>query len=133
MDQPFHIVAIYTGINSLLLLVLSWNVGQNRARTNSLTPGATGDEKTVRAIRAHGNAAEYMPLAMVMLLVLALLQAPLAILHALGAVFTVGRFVQAIGMAQEKHPNPIRFTGNLFTGLVYLFGPIACIYYGVAS
>jgi len=133
VDQPLHVVAVYTAANALLLLVLSWNVGQHRARTNALTPGAMGDASLVRAIRAHGNASEYMPLAMIMLLLLALLQAPLPLLHSLGAVFTVGRIVQAIGMAQEEHPNAIRFTGNLFTGLVYLSGAIACIYYGFAS
>jgi len=133
MDQSLHFVAIYTAINALLLLVLSWIVGQHRARTGSLAPGAMGDEKLVRAIRAHGNASEYMPLAMVMLVVLALIQAPSILLHALGAVFTVGRFFQALGMTREKHPNAVRFTGNLFTGLVYLFGPIACIYYGIAA
>ena len=131
MDQPMHVVAIYTALNALLLLALSWNVGQHRARTNSLIPGAMGDERTVRAIRAHGNASEYMPLAMVMLVVLAFLSAPLTLLHGLGGTFTVGRLCQAIGMSREKHPNAIRFTGNLFTGLVYLAGSIASIYYGL--
>jgi hypothetical protein len=68
---------------------------------------------------------------MVMLVVLALLSAPLTLLHGLGGSFTVGRLCQAIGMSREKHPNAIRFTGNLFTGLVYLAGSIACIYYGL--
>lgn len=123
------IVAIYTAINALLLLGLSYNVGRHRARTVSLVPGAMGDDVLVRAIRAHGNASEYIPLAIVMLLILALLSAPAAVLHVLGAVFTLGRIAQAFGMTREKHPNAIRFTGNLFTGLVYLAGAVACIYY----
>lgn len=122
------VVAIYTALNALLLLVLSYNVGQNRARTDSLTPGAMGDDRLVRAIRAHANAAEYMPLAILMLLILALLSAPLSWLHGLGGLFTVGRVAQALGMLREKHPNAVRFFGNLCTGLVYLFGAIACLW-----
>jgi uncharacterized membrane protein YecN with MAPEG domain len=40
-----------------------------------------------------------------------------------------GRVAQAYGMTRDKHPNAIRFTGNLFTGLVYLIASIACLYF----
>lgn len=129
MTTNIDIVAIYAALNGLLLLALSYNVGRHRARTESLTPGALGDNVLVRAIRAHGNASEYMPLAILMILILALLSAPAWLLHGLGTGFTFGRIAQAIGMSREKHPNAIRFTGNLFTGLVYLIGSVACIYY----
>jgi molybdate transport system substrate-binding protein len=56
----------------LLFLVLSYNIVQHRARTDLLTPGAMGDEKLVRAIRAHGNANKFMFLAMMMLMPLTL-------------------------------------------------------------
>jgi hypothetical protein len=132
MSQDIGIVAIYAALNGLLILGLSYNVGRHRARTDSLTPGAMGDEILIRAIRAHGNATEYIPLAIVMLLILALLSAPSSLIHGLGAGFTFGRLAQAFGITRTKHPNAIRFTGNLCTGLVYLIGSIACIYYGVA-
>ena len=131
MIQGISIVAIYAALNGLLLLALSYNVGRHRARTDSLTPGAIGDDVLVRAIRAHGNAAEYIPLAILMILILALLEAPGFLLHGLGGGFTFGRVAQAFGMTRGKHPNAVRFTGNLFTGLVYLIGSIACIYYAL--
>ena len=129
--ENLGIVAVYAALNGLLLLALSYNVGRHRARTDSLEPGAMGDEILLRAIRAHGNAAEYMPLAIVLILVLALLSAPVALLHGLGSGFTFGRVAQALGMFREKHPNAIRFTGNLCTGLTYLIGSGACLYYGL--
>jgi len=131
MSPELKAAAIYIALNALILLALSYNVGRHRARTDSLTPGAMGDEILVRAIRAHGNAGEYMPLAMLMLVVLALLNAPLALIHGLGAAFTVGRLAHAAGMFRDKHPNAVRFTGNLLTGLVYLIGSLSCIYYAV--
>jgi len=132
MPHVLNAVAIYAALNALLLLMLSYNVGRHRARTNSLTPGARGDETLVRAVRAHANASEYMPLAIVMILILALLSAPLALIHALGALFTFGRIAQAAGMLREKHPNAVRFAGNLFTGIVYLAGAISCIYFSLS-
>jgi len=131
MTQSLGIVGLYAGLNGLLLLALSYNVGRHRARTESLEPGAIGDKILVRAIRAHGNASEYIPLAIVMILILSLLSAPVSLLHGLGSGFTIGRVAQALGMVRDKHPNAIRFTGNLCTGLVYLIGSVACLYYGL--
>ena len=131
MNSHLGAAAIYAGLNALLLLVLSYNVGRHRDRTDSLTPGAMGDDILVRAIRAHANAAEYMPLAILLVLILALLNAPLALIHGLGAGFTIGRVFQAAGMFRENHPNAIRFTGNLLTGLVYLIGSASCLYFGL--
>lgn len=131
MSIDVEVVAIYAALNSLLILVLSYNVGRHRARTGSLEPGATGDRTLTRAIRAHANATEYVPTALILLLLLALMSAPLSLLHALGACFSIGRVAQAYGMTLDKHPNVIRFTGNLLTGLVYLIGALACIYLAV--
>jgi len=125
------IVAIYAALNALLVLGLSYNVGQNRARADALKPGALGDQTTVRAIRAHGNATEYIPLAILLMLILSLLSAPALLLHILGGAFTVGRIAQAYGMTRETHPNAIRFTGNLLTGLVYAVGSVACLYFAL--
>jgi len=125
------IVGIYAALNALLVLGLSYNVGQNRARADALEPGAMGDEDTVRAIRAHGNATEYIPFAILIMLILSLLSAPALFLHAMGGTFTAGRIAQAYGMTRRTHPNAIRFTGNLLTGLTYLVGAIACLYFAL--
>jgi uncharacterized membrane protein YecN with MAPEG domain len=127
------IVALYAALNALLVLGLAYNVGQNRARADALKPGTLGDDATVRAIRAHGNATEYIPLTILLMLILSLLSTPTLLLHAFGAAFTVGRVLHAYGMTRETHPNAIRFTGNLLTGLVYLFGSIACLYFAISS
>ena len=133
LSSGIAIVAVYGAINCLLILVLAYVVGHNRGRLNALEPGATGDATLTRAIRAHGNATEFIPAALFLLLTLALLSASTALLHVLGAGFTVGRIAQAAGMMREKHPNAIRFVGNLFTGLVYLVGSGSLVYYALVS
>jgi uncharacterized membrane protein YecN with MAPEG domain len=121
------IFALYAGLNALLLLALSYNVGSRRGKQNQLQPGDTGDATLVRAIRAHANFAEHAPLVLLVLLGLVLLEAPVWSLHALGGGFTAGRVLQAFGMMRDKHPNAVRFTGNLLTGLALLIGGVGAI------
>jgi len=121
------IAAFYVGLNALLLLVLAYNVGSRRGAQNQLQPGDTGDAKLVRAIRAHANFAEHAPIALLVLLMLAWLGFAPLWLHVFGAAFTIGRAAGAIGMMREKHPNPLRFAGNLVTGLALLLGGGAAI------
>jgi uncharacterized protein len=120
-------VALYVGLNALLLLVLAYNVGSRRGAQNQLQPGDMGDSTLTRAIRAHANFAEHAPIVLLLLLVLALVGAAPLWLHLFGGLFTAGRVVGAFGMMRAKHPNALRFTGNLVTGLALLIGGGAAV------
>lgn len=124
--------ALYLALNGLLLLALAVNVGARRGKQGALEPGAVGDAALMRAIRAHGNFAEYAPIALLMLLCLTLTGAPVLALHILGSGFTVGRVLHAFGMMRVRHPNAPRFIGNALTGLTLLFGAIGLVYFGLA-
>ena len=126
--QGIVVTALYVALNALILFALALNVGMRRGKQNALEPGATGDATLTRAIRAHANFTEYAPLVLVMILVLALLRAPVPLLHLMGLAFTIGRIAHALGMMQANHPNPLRFTGNALTGLVLLIGAAALLY-----
>ncbi len=125
--QALAAVAFYFGLNGLLLLVLAYNVGSRRGSQGQLQPGDMGDAVLTRAIRAHANYAEHAPIVLMLLLVLALLGVEPVWLHLYGASFTVGRVIGAIGMMRARHPNALRFTGNLVTGLALLGGGIAAV------
>jgi hypothetical protein len=90
--------ALYTGINILLLFLLSFRVVGSRMRTK-VSLGAGGDPDLELRIRAHGNAAEYIPASLLGLIVLALLAAPVWAVHILGGVFTLGRLLHAVGLS----------------------------------
>ena len=127
LEQPAAIVALYTGLNALLLLVLAYNVGSRRGAQNQLQPGDMGDAVLTRAIRAHANFAEHAPIVLILLAVLAWLGIGPIWLHAYGIMFTAGRVVGAIGMMREKHPNALRFAGNAATGVALLVGGGAAV------
>lgn len=120
-------VALYVGLNALLLLVLAYNVGSRRGAQNQLQPGDVGDAVLTRAIRAHANFAEHAPIVLLLLLVLAAVGVEPLWLHVYGATFTIGRVIGALGMMRDKHPNALRFTGNAITGLALLLGGGAAI------
>jgi uncharacterized membrane protein YecN with MAPEG domain len=127
MNDSFAAVGLYVGLNALILLVLAYNVGSRRGAQNALDPGATGDAVLTRAIRAHANFAEYAPVALIILVALALTDTGALPIHIIGAAFTIGRVLHAFGMMRKTHPNAVRFAGNLITGLVLLGGGALCL------
>lgn len=120
--QAIAAVGLYVALNAILLLLLAYNVGSRRGVQKQLQPGDMGDAALTRAIRAHANFAEYAPMVLLLLVLLGLLGFEPVWLHAYGATFTAGRVVGAFGMMRPKHPNPLRFIGNLVTGLALLGG-----------
>jgi uncharacterized membrane protein YecN with MAPEG domain len=130
MEQGLQIWAVYAALNALLMFGLALNVGLRRGAQKQLQPGDMGDAHLTRAVRAHANFAEYAPLVLLLLLGIALLDGPAGWLHVLGAGFTIGRVLHTFGMMLDKHPNAIRFIGNLATGLALLLGAAACLWLG---
>lgn len=127
MDDSFAALALYAGLNAILLVALAINAGIRRAPQNAIQPGAMGEGALTRAIRAHGNFTENAPLALIVLAGLALTNTAALPIHVLGATFTIGRVAHAFGMMQAKHPNALRFIGNVLTWLALLGGGALCL------
>jgi uncharacterized membrane protein YecN with MAPEG domain len=127
MNDSFAALALYTGLNAILLVVLALNTGLRRGAQKAIEPGAVGDSALTRAIRAHGNFAENVPLALIVLAALALTNTAALPIHVLGATFTIARIVHAFGMMQAKHPNALRLIGNVLTWLMLLAGGGLCL------
>lgn len=115
-----EIAAIYAGVNILLLLVLAVLVVAGR-RKHKIRLGDAGNEEFLRSVRAHANAAEYIPAGIVGLLFVALMEpaTPLWLLHAAGISLTVGRISHAIGL-HTGVLNAGRMLGMVLTWTSYL-------------
>lgn len=107
----------------LLYAVLSTNVSLVRLRKRK-SPGVTEAQLT-KAIRAHGNASEYIPLLVAIFLYLHSIQAS-AFLAVVAVVATLSRVLHAAGMflipnVTERHP--LRFIGAAGTYVcLFIFG-----------
>ena len=115
-----ELAAIYAGVNILLLLVLAVLVVAGR-RKHKIRLGDAGNQDFLRAVRAHANAAEYIPAGLVGLLFVALMEpaTPLWLLHAAGISLTVGRIFHAIGL-HTGVLNAGRMLGMVLTWASYL-------------
>ena len=76
------VTPLYAGLLTLLFVLLSLRVVQVRQVGISLGDG--GDPKMLRVIRGHANFAEYVPLALLMMVILELSRYSSYVLHAIG-------------------------------------------------
>lgn len=114
--------AVYIAANILILLWLAVRVIARRFK-GRVSMGDGGSEDLAKAIRTHGNAQEYIPAAMVALLCLALLAAPIWQVHALGGAFTLARLLHPMGMSGG--PLIFRQAGTVLTLSSFAFFALA--------
>lgn len=112
-----RITGLYAALLTLLILGLAVRVMLIRRRTR-IGLGDGGDRSVACAIRAHGNAVEYVPLALVLLLVLELDQTVPLLLHAFGIALVLARVVHAIGLSRAAGNSPGRAVGAGLTLVV---------------
>ncbi|MER3547334.1 MAG: hypothetical protein C4338_06895 [Rhodanobacteraceae bacterium] len=93
-----HVTGLYAALCALLIVVLSIRVVWLR-NTEKVGIGTGGNEKLARAIRAHANAVEYLPIALLLLLILDLDGTKPWLLHLFGIVLIVARVLHAIGLS----------------------------------
>ncbi|MFO1314085.1 MAG: MAPEG family protein [Burkholderiales bacterium] len=111
------ITALYAGLCGLVLLALAARVIRLRWSLRVGT-GDGGDRALNRAIRVHGNAAEYVPIALVLLLVAEIDRASPALLHACGGVLVAARLLHAIGLSRTTGVSWQRMAGTTGTAAV---------------
>lgn len=93
--------AIYAGLLALLIVWLSLNVIKLR-RANKVRLGDGGITELQNAIRAQGNATEYIPIALILLVLLELSGAVPWIIHVAGIAIMTGRVLHARGLLTEN-------------------------------
>jgi uncharacterized membrane protein YecN with MAPEG domain len=113
------VTALYAALLALLFLALSVLVIRQRLAAK-VALGLGKAEGLLRASRAHGNFAEYVPVLVVLLLLLELGGSRSWLLHVLGAAILLGRVLHAAGISRSPERLALRQAGMLLT-----FGPLA--------
>ncbi len=128
MNFVVPVTALFVGLHSLLAMTLVLKVMHFRQK-DKIAFGDGGSEGMQRALRVQGNFIEYVPLALVMILVLELQGASAMLLYGLGTALFFGRALHAYGLSRSAGTSPGRFIGTLLTWAVYFVGAIACLIY----
>jgi hypothetical protein len=107
------ITALYGALNAILNIVLANRVSTMRKK-HKVSIGLGDAPELLVASRTHGNNAEFVPLAIVMMLLAELLGGSSVVLHIYGGLLLTARLLHVFGMPR-KAPNPFRFLGVALT------------------
>jgi uncharacterized protein len=118
--------ALYVGLNILVLIALTFLVIRQR-RKHKCAIGDGGHKSLMLAIRAHANAVEVMPMALIGLVALASVGASAWVIHLLGSALTVGRILHAYGLSNSEGTSFGRMAGMLVSISALLGTGIACV------
>lgn len=110
---------LYAGLLGLLLLALSAGVVLARRRYR-VGLGAGTEEGLQQAIRVQANFVEYVPFAVILLVVAEIQGLPDAAIHATGILLLVSRMLHAIGLSRSPGRSFGRFYGTAGTWLAIL-------------
>jgi uncharacterized membrane protein YecN with MAPEG domain len=113
------ITALYAALSALLMVKLAREVISVR-RSAQVALGDGNNPQLLAAIRIHANAAEYIPIALFLMLLLEFNQAPNWLIHFSGIVLLIGRLLHRSALQQQNIPRRVlsmRLTLNLLLGL----------------
>ena len=113
------VTALYAGLCALLFVGLGLRIPAMRRRLR-INLGDGGDAAMLRAVRMHGNAAETIPLGLLLLAVIEISGASLWLLHAVGGSLLAGRVLHAAGLATSDGGSWPRVLGMVLTWLSML-------------
>jgi len=115
-----HAAALWVGLHLLLMLVLSALVVRQRQKHKILL-GDEGIPQVAQAVRAFGNATEYIPAGLAGLIVLEVAGASPLLVHIAGALLFAGRVTHAVGLSSSGGASVARSIGMTLTWLAYVF------------
>ena len=108
---------LYAGLLGLLLIALSVQVVLARRRFR-VGIGAGMEEGMQQAIRVQANFTEYVPFAVVLLVIAEIQGLPGAAIHAAGIMLVLSRVLHAVGLSHSPGRSFGRFYGTAGTWLV---------------
>ena len=121
------VTALYVAVAAVWLIVLTLPIVVLRQR-HGVGLGAGGRADLKRAQRVHANAAEWMPLGLLLILVCELLGAPLWLLHAQGGLLVAGRGLHALGLWRSSGRSFGRASGVLLQWAQYGLGAAGALW-----
>ena len=118
--------ALYVVSGAIFLIILSLHVVKLRAQYQ-VAQGDGGFYELQTAIRMHGNAVEYLPVALILLVVMEMNGSPNWTLHLCGILLLAGRVLHALGL--HRHEHSWRQTGMSLTYVALIIMVLLNLWY----
>ena len=113
------ITPLYAAVMALFLVVLSVRTLRLRRR-HKVAIGHGSEPALERAMRAHANFCEYVPIALLLIYFFENLVDSRLLVHAMGIVLLLGRALHAYGVSQINEDFRFRVTGMVLTFTVII-------------
>lgn len=123
---------LYAGLLGLLLIGLSVQVVRARRRYR-VGLGVGSEEGMQQAVRVHANFAEYVPFAVLLLVLAEVSGLPAAAVHGAGILLVVSRLWHAAGLTGSPGRSFGRFYGTAGTWLVIVALSLWLVYATTAA
>lgn len=125
------IVSFYAALLALFFVALSVRTLRLRRRLR-VAVGDGGNMQMLRAMRAHSNFVEYVPLGLLLFALVEQGGASAAFVHGLGLSLLVGRISHAYGVSQVDEQYQFRVTGMVLTLTPLLAAAVRLLVAGAA-
>lgn len=121
-----YVTPFYAALIALLFVVLSIRTLRLRHRFKvAIGPGE--DPLLARAMRVHANFAEYVPIALLLMLFVEMAARNQVLVHALGVLLIAGRSLHAYGVSQVRENYRFRVSGMALTFTVIITAAITLL------
>lgn len=124
------VTPIFAAILSLLFVFLTVRTLRLRRRFR-IAVGDSGNLEMLRAVRAHGNFAEYVPLTLLLIYFVEQLHGHSWLIYTLGSVLTLGRLSHSYGVSQLNENFFFRVFGMACTLSTIGFSAVYLLYSGL--
>jgi len=120
------VTPLYAGILGLIYVVISAYAILGRFKHN-VNLGDGQNEDMLKRIRIHSNFIEYVPFALLLMVLAEVEGASEKLIHILGIALIIGRIIHPIGVVKVIGPSIGRSGGMVLTFLVILISAALCI------
>lgn len=121
------VTPIYAAIFGLLLVVLQWRITRLRDRFQTTRMQEDGHSEMAAATRAVATLVEYLPMALILMVLAEAQDTSPAVLHALGLTLLVARAIHLKGLKDPSGRSTLRRLGTRLTWLVIAACSVICI------
>lgn len=128
---PPVLTAFYAGLAALWLIYMTMAVVRLRRRLR-VAHGDGGHKELARAIRGQANAAEQIPLALILIGLAEMLGAPGVAIHVLGLMLVVGRVLHGLHFLRVL-PHQVRPVGMVLTVLCSGVAALGLIFHALTQ
>ncbi|TKT80305.1 MAPEG family protein [Aquamicrobium sp. LC103] len=130
--ERYYPVAVVTLLCGLVLFAMALAVARAHSKTGILAPAMTGDPRLERAVRAHTNTLEWLPIFLPSMWLFAIYWSA-AWAAALGLVWLIGRAAYFVGYLSDPMRRYPGFLIQTIAALVLLLGALGRIIYLAAA